>query len=368
VTARLIDARDGTARWSGSFDERFDDVFNVQEQIAARVAHLLIPQLGGAALGPTGSGTRDAEAYQLFLTARYHAQTIRPSGLSRSVELYQRAIDRDPGYALAHAAMADSLRRLTVGADAPPGPTLTRARAAALRALEIDPRCADGHAALGWVLWWRDWDWAGAEQSFRRAIALNANVAEAHLGLGHLLLSQRRRGDEGLRAIVRARELDPLSRIANALEAGYLVGRGQRDEGMSRLNKALEIEPDFWPAQLLLASVHQSDGDTIRAIAAAQRAEQLSEGSAQATARLGTVLALGGRREEALAVLRRLMARAQERYVPPTMIAEVQCAIGERGATLDALEKALAVATSTSPFSRSRRASAPCKAIRDSMR
>jgi TolB-like protein/tetratricopeptide (TPR) repeat protein len=343
VTARLLRAADGTAGWSGSFDERFDDVFAVQEQIAERVAQLLIPRLGGTALGPTRSGTRDAEAYQLFLTARYHAQTIRPSGLARSVELYQRAIDRDPNYALAHAGMADSLRRLTVGADAPPGPTLTRARAAALRALEIDPRCADGHAALGWILWWHDWDWAAAEQSFRRAIALNPNVAEAHLGLGHLMLSQRRVGDDGLQEITRARELDPLSRISNTLEAGYLIGRGQRSAGMSRLNKALEIEPDFWPAELLLANVHQTDGATGKAIAAALRAEQLSEGSAQATARLGTVLALGGRRDEALAVLHRLVARAQERYVPPTMIAEVQCAIGERAGTLDWLDNALVV-------------------------
>ena len=350
VTARLLRAADGTASWSGSFDERFDDVFAVQEQIAERVANLLIPKLGGSVLEPTKSGTRDAEAYQLYMTARYQAQTIRPSALARSIELYQRAIDRDPHYALAYAAMADSLRRLTVGADAPPGPSLTRARAAALRALEIDPRCADGHAALGWVQWWYDWNWSAAEQSFRRAIALNPNVAEAHLGLGHLLLSQRRAGDEGLQEIARARELDPLSRIANTLEAGYLIGRGQRGEGLSRLDKALEIEPDFWPAQLLVASLHQAAGETDKAIAAAQRAEQLSEGSAQATARLGSVLALGGRRDEAVGVLNRLVSRAQERYVPPTMIAEVQCAIGDRSATLDWLDKALLARDTHLPF------------------
>ena len=350
VTARLLRAADGTASWSGSFDERFDDVFAVQEQIAERVANLLIPKLGGSVLEPTKSGTRDAEAYQLYMTARYQAQTIRPSALARSIELYQRAIDRDPHYALAYAAMADSLRRLTVGADAPPGPSLTRARAAALRALEIDPRCADGHAALGWVQWWYDWNWSAAEQSFRRAIALNPNVAEAHLGLGHLLLSQRRSGDEGLQEIARARELDLLSRIANTLEAGYLIGRGQRGEGLSRLDKALEIEPDFWPAQLLVASLHQAAGETDKAIAAAQRAEQLSEGSAQATARLGTVLALGGRRDEAVGVLNRLVSRAQGRYVPPTMIAEVQCAIGDRTATLDWLDKALLARDTHLPF------------------
>ena len=198
--------------------------------------------------------------------------------------------------------------------------------------------------------WWYDWNWSAAEQSFRRAIALNPNVAEAHLGLGHLLLSQRRAGDEGLQEIARARELDPLSRIANTLEAGYLIGRGQRGEGLSRLDKALEIEPDFWPAQLLVASLHQAAGETDKAIAAAQRAEQLSEGSAQATARLGTVLALGGRRDEAVGVLNRLVSRAQGRYVPPTMIAEVQCAIGDRTATLDWLDKALLARDTHLPF------------------
>ena len=341
LTARLLRAADGVASWSGSFDERFGDVFAVQEQIAEKVARLLIPHLG-AGIAANASGTRDADAYQLYLTARYHAQTIRPSGLALSVELYQRAIDRDPGYALAYAAMADSLRRLTVAADASPGPTLVRARAAAMRALELDPRSADGHAALGWVLWWHDWDWSAAEQSFRRAIALNPNVAEAHLGLGHLLLSQRRGGDEGLQAIRRARELDPLSRIANTLEAGYLVAAGRRDEGRSRLQKALQIDPDFWPAYLLLANLYQVEGEIGKAIDAARRAEQLSEGSVQAIARVGALLAAGGRRDEAQATLQRLLDATRERYVPPTMIAEVVCALGERERTLDWLDKAMA--------------------------
>jgi DNA-binding winged helix-turn-helix (wHTH) protein/TolB-like protein/Tfp pilus assembly protein PilF len=350
LTARLLRAADGVAGWSGSFDERFGDVFSVQEQIAERVARLLVPHLGGAVGGAAGTtaaaaGTRDADAYQLYLTARYHAQTIRPRDLALSVELYQRAIDRDPGYALAHAGLADSLRRLIVGADAVPGPTLARARAAALRALELDPRGADGHAALGWVLWWHDWNWPADEQSFRRAIALNPNVAEAHLGLGHLLLSQRRGGPEGVQGLLamqRARELDPLSRIANTLEASYLIAAGRRDEGLARVNKALQIEPDFWPAHLLLAGVHQAGGDSARAIEAARRAEKLSEGSAQAIARVGTLLAAAGRREEARATLERLLDAARERYVPPTLVAQLWCALGEREATVDWLDKALA--------------------------
>lgn len=219
-----------------------------------------------------------------------------------------------------------------------------------MRALEIDAGAADGHAALGWVLWWHDWDWAAAEKSFRRAIALNPNVAEAHLGLGHLLLSQLRGGEEGLQAIRRARELDPLSRITNVLEASYLISLGRRDEGTQRLHQALEIDADFWPAQLLMANLLMNAGEPQKALAAARRAEQLSEGSAQATARLGTLLVRSGNRTEALAVLQRLLDLSRERYVPPTVIAELYCALGDKERALDGLEQAHAARDIHLPF------------------
>jgi TolB-like protein/DNA-binding winged helix-turn-helix (wHTH) protein len=198
VTARLLNAADGTATWSGSFDERFEDVFGVQDKISERVAQELAPRLSrgeheqraAAAIGKTG--TRDPAAYEHYLTARFHAQMLLADGLGKSIELFQRAIEVDPNYALAYAGLADTYRRMAIGIDAPPAQALAAGLAAAQRAVQIDPALAEAHAALGWMRWWAQWDWAGAEQSLRRATLINANLAEAQMGLGHLLCSQQR--------------------------------------------------------------------------------------------------------------------------------------------------------------------------------
>jgi DNA-binding winged helix-turn-helix (wHTH) protein/TolB-like protein/tetratricopeptide (TPR) repeat protein len=340
VTARLLRA-DGTARWSGTFDEKFTGVFDVQNMISDRVAQVIAPRLGARdRKGLAASGTQNSDAYQLYLAARSQAQSLRPSGLKRSIEFYKKAIGLDPSYALAYAGLAETYRRLPFGADTPPTEAFEPARAAALRAIEIDPSLAEGYAGLGWVKFWYEWDWPGAEKAFRRAIELNPNVWEAHLGLGHLL-SSLGRGDEGFPHIQRARQLDPMSMITNTLEAGYLLGRGRREEADQRIQRALELDPEFWVGHLTLASFHLADNDPEKALDALRRAEQYSEGlSTQAATLTGYLLGRMGRREQAQAVLDRLLALAQQRYVPPTSIAAVYAGMGDKARALDWLERA----------------------------
>lgn len=340
VTARLLRA-DGTARWSGTFDEKFTGVFDVQAMISDRVAQVIAPRLSASSRRSlTASGTTHPDAYQLYLAARSSAQNLRPSGLRRSILFYKKALELDPNYALAWAGLAETYRRLPFGADTPPTEAFEPARAAALRAIEIDPSLAEGHAGLGWVKFWYEWDWPGAEREFRRAIELNPNVWEAQLGLGHLL-SSLGRGDEGFPHIQRARELDPMSMITNTLEAGYLLGRGRREEADQRIRRALEIDPEFWVGHLTLASFHLADKDPAKAIEALRDADRYSEGeSTQALTLIGYVLGRNGQREQALAVLDRLLALAKERYVPPTSIAAVYAGLGDNGTALDYLERA----------------------------
>lgn len=340
VTARLLRASDGSARWSGSFDERFTGVFQVQDAIASRVADVIAPSLTTRdRTRMTASGTRNTDAYQLYLAARLQAQGIRPAGLRKSIELYRKAIDLDPQYALAYAGLAESYRRLPFGADAAPTEAFEPARAAAQRAIDLDPALAEGYAELGWIKFWYEWDWPGAEQAFLRALELNPNASEAHLGLGHFLSAQGR-GDEGFPHIQRARELDPMSLIANTLEAGYLLGRGQRDEANQRIRQALDLDPEFWVAHLTMASFQLADDDPAGALASLRRAEQNSEGSTQATAMIGYVLARTGHRDDAQAVLERLLGMSRQRYVPPTSIATVYCGLGDKDKTLEWLARA----------------------------
>lgn len=341
VTARLLSAADGTARWSGSFDDRFEDVFGLQGKISERVALQLAPQLSrgelkGLAAAP---GSRDVAAYELYLTARYHAQGLHPDGLAKSVELFQRAIELDPGYALAHAGLANTYRAMAIGIDAPPVKVLALGLKAAERAVQIDPALAEAHAALGWMRWWAEWDWPGAEQSFRRATAINPNVADAQLGLGHLLCSQQR-CDEGLAHAQRARELDPMSLITNVIEASYLRQRGQQQGSRARLDKALQMEPRFWPAYQLLAGLHVSAGRPDEALDALRKAQSLARGSVQPTANLGVLLARTGQQGQAREILAAMLALSEQRYVPPTMIASLYCALGERSQALGWLERA----------------------------
>lgn len=350
VTARLLRAADGVASWSGSFDERFEDVFTVQDRISERVAQQLAPQLSrDERKRLVAPGSRDLAAYELYLTARFHAQGLSPEGVARSLELFQRAIGLDPGYALAYAGLADTYRRMAIGLDAPPAKALAAGLEAAERAVQIDPSLAEAHAALGWMRWWGEWDWAGAEQSFRRAVALNPNVAEAQLGLGHLLCS-RQRCDEGFVHVQRARELDPMSLITNVIEASYLRERGRKNESRERLDKALQLEPRFWPAHQLLAGLQISDGRPNDALAALRKAQTLAVGSTQPTANIGVLLARNGEREQARAVLATLLELDKRRYVPPTMIASLYCALDERERAIDWLERARDVRDVNLPF------------------
>ena len=350
VTARLLRAADGVASWSGSFDDRFEDVFTVQERISERVAQQLAPQLSrGERKRLAAPGSRDLAAYELYLTARFHAKGLSPDGVARSVELFLRAIDLDPGYAHAYAGLADTYRAMAIGLDAPPAKSLAAGLKAAERAVQIDPGLAEAHAALGWMRWWSEWDWPGAEQSFRRAVAINPNVAEAQLGLGHLLCSQQR-CDEGFVHVQRARELDPMSLITNVIEASYLRQRGRKEESQARLDKVLQLEPRFWPAHQLLAGLQVSAGRPEDALAALRKAQSLAVGSTQPTANIGVLLARSGESEQARAVLAALLALAEQRYVPPTMIASLYCALGERERALDWLQRARDVRDVNLPF------------------
>jgi DNA-binding winged helix-turn-helix (wHTH) protein/TolB-like protein/tetratricopeptide (TPR) repeat protein len=344
VTARLLRAVDGTAHWSGKFDERFTGVFDVQDAISARVAGVLAPQLAaGAGSRLTGAGgTRVGAAYEHYLAARSAARGLRATGLRASAELYEKAIAIDPEYALAYAGLAETHRRMVFGADAEPAQALGRMKTVAQRALQIDSALAEAHASLGWVNFWYEWDWPAAERVFLRAIELNPNVVEARFGLGLLMLSLDR-VEYGLAQLRTAREIDPMSLILTTLEGAFLFNSGRPDEGRRRVERVLAIEPGFWVAHLTVAVFQLADGRPEQAIASLREADRLADGSTQAAGLLGFVLAQQGRSEEARAVLQRLVTLAKSRYVPPTSVAMVQSGLGEVDAALASLELAYQV-------------------------
>ena len=343
VTARLLRAADGSAAWSGGFDEKFTGVFEVQDMISARVAQVLAPTLeafaGARPLQAGLGGTRNTDAYQLYLAAARHAQDMRAEGLRKSIDLYKQALELDPGYALAWVGLAETHRRKLFGADALPAEVFEPALVAVQRALAAVPNLAEARVEEAFKLYWFDFDWSGAEREFRRALASNPNIAMAHFGLASLLLNQDR-PDEGFAQMRMARELDPMSPVLNTLEAAYLLEAGHRDEARARLTRALDIAPAFWLAHctrglLLLADRQPDDG-----IAEMRRAVVLADSNSRPSALLGVCLARLGQIDEARRILRQLLDLEKTRYVPPTSLASVHAALGEVEPALDALDRA----------------------------
>ncbi|HEV8133058.1 MAG TPA: winged helix-turn-helix domain-containing protein [Pyrinomonadaceae bacterium] len=337
LTARLTDVADGRSLWVGTFDEEFTDVFSVQDAISERVAGALQMHLGAEKKRHTVS----TRAYELYLQGRYHWSRLVPTEVRKSIEFYEQAIAVDPNYALAYTGIAVAYVSLSIASDAKPAESFPKAKAAALKAVTLDESLSDAHAYLSFIHFWFDWDWAAAESEVRRAIALNANSAEAHRGYG-ILLSQLGRQDEAIVEGTRARELDPLALITRTNEALFFYYSNQLPVAEDKLRAALELEPNFWIALLSIAKVYVAQGRYREAIAELTKARKLSGGSAQPLSMLGYTFAIMGDREGAFEVLNELETLAGKRYVPPYNSALVYNGLHDDDNTFEWLERAYA--------------------------
>ena len=340
VSGRLLRTADGVALWADRFEERFADVFAVQDAITERVARALALPLGGETLRRLNRRqTESVDAYQLYLAGRHHLGKLTAHDLRDAIALFERAIVLDPGYALAHAGVGDAFRRLPIACDLAPAENFPNAEAAAQRALALDPRQPEAHFVLGFVRFWYDWRWADAEREFLRAIEINPDAAEPHLGYAHLL-SNLGHQHRAIAEIRRARELDPLSLIANTLEGAFLALADRDDEALARLRRVFDIDPDFWVAQLHAGGICLKSGKIDQALSHLRSACEHSGPVPHAVSALACAQAISGDQAAARATLRELQSMSLRRHVPPYNFAVVHCALGETGPALDWLESA----------------------------
>jgi TolB-like protein/Flp pilus assembly protein TadD len=340
VTARLINVADGASLWAGTFDEKFTDVFAVQDAISQKVADALALRLSGEEKRRlTKRDTTNLKAYELYLTGRYHYARLIPPEIRTAIGFYQQAIDLDPDYAPAYFGLAEANRSLAITSDVPSKDSLPQATAAARKALEIDDSLAEGHASLSFSLIWYEWDWVGGEREAKRAIALNPNSAYSHFALAQVL-SDLGRHDEAIVEGARAVELDPVFFLFSAIDGMFLHHARRDDEAIVRLERTLQLDPTFWITHLILGKVYIQQRKYPEAIAAFVKARDLSHGNSEAIASIGYAAALAGDNAKARAVLDELKGLSVQHYIPPFNVAMVYTGLGDQNEALSWLEKA----------------------------
>jgi TolB-like protein/Flp pilus assembly protein TadD len=340
VTVRLINVSDGTSIWAGTFDEKFTDVFTVQDTISRKVADALAVRLTGEEQQRlTRRYTDNVTAYQLYMTGRYQWAKLTPGDITKSIDFFKQAIEKDPSYALAYFGLAESYRALAINADVPSKDCLPASKDAARKAIELDRSLSEAHSALSFGMIWYDWDWSGAEEEARRAIVLNPNSAHAHFGYAHVL-SDLARHDEAIAQIRQARELDPVFPLYRSLEGMFLLHAGRNEEALAKLRTAAELDPNFWVTHLMLGRVYIQQRKYAEAIEELSQARDLSHGNSEAIGSIGYAAALAGDKASARTVLDELKTLSSQRYIPPHNIALVYNGLGDQDQALAELDKA----------------------------
>jgi serine/threonine-protein kinase len=340
IQADLVDVETGSQIWGDRYERKIADVQSVQEEIARGISEKLRLRLTGEEKQQLGKrSTANAEAYQLYLRGRYAWEKRTESGLTQSIEHFQQAIEKDPGYALAYAGLADSYAVLSSYSVMSPADSFPKARAAARKALEIDDSLAQAHANLGIAFMDFDRDWSSAESEYKKAIALDPNYATAHHWYG-LLLTALGRFDESEAALRRARELDPFSVVIQCNVSRLFLHARQYDRAIEEARKALEMDPNSFVPHNFLANAYATKKMTREAIAEYEKAAGLPGRTPLGLWALGRAQALSGRRDEALRTVEEMKGLSAHRYVSPAYVALILRSLGDKDQTFKWWDKA----------------------------
>jgi DNA-binding winged helix-turn-helix (wHTH) protein/tetratricopeptide (TPR) repeat protein len=338
VTAQFVSVADGALLWAERFDESRRHVLIVQDALANAVAAALMPMLSdGDRAHATPRPAMSAGAYEAYLKGRHCATTWTETGWRKGIEYFNQAIAIDPACALAYAGLAES-HYIASNLYLPPRDAMPRAKAAALKAVELDEALADAHASLALALAFFDANWIDAERAFRRAIDLNPRHVTARLWYGRFLTVQRR-FTEAMAELSSGQALDPLSAGLNAEIGRTLLCMRQYDAAIVQLQETLEVTPRFWPAHMFLGWAYEQKGLYTEAVGILAHASALDD-NPRTLASLGHAYGASGRSADARGVLRQLIEQAVGRYVSPYYMAAVHVALGEVDRAFDWLEQA----------------------------
>lgn len=338
ITVQLINASDGFHLWSERYDRDMQDIFEIQDEITLAVVDALkVKLLGEEKTAVLRRYTENTEAYQLYLRGKFFWNKRTAYDLRQAADFFNQAIEKDPNYGLAFSGLAETYVLFGSHDVAPADDSMPLAKAAALRALEIDDSLAEAHSALGYYLTLYEFDLDRSEKEFRRAIELKPNYATAHQWFA-ANLTVVKRFEESIAELRLAEELDPLSPdIGTDLGATFVFAR-KYDEAIAQFKRTLVRDPNFSRAYSYLGWAYGSKGMYAEAIAQARTALELNN-SFFIKGYLALWLARSGEREEALKILAELEKAASEGYVRPSTLAVVYIGIGDKEKALNELEK-----------------------------
>jgi tetratricopeptide (TPR) repeat protein len=340
ISAQLVHGRTDRHLWAQSYERDLGDVLALQGEVASDIAREVriqtTPQEHARVTAPPPVRF---ETYEAYLKGRYHCEKRTREGFEKGIAYLTTVIEADPGFAPAHALLAEAFSLLGSLGTLPPQEAFGRARTAAREALRLDERLGRAHAALAWTHFLFDWDKAGAAREFERAVDLDPGDAMTRSWYA-LFLAETGRSAEALAVVQRAEQLDPLSLTIRGRVGLVLYCARRYDEAIERQRQTLELDPGFAIAHLWLARAYLAKGQSAQAIPEYEKAGSLGEGSSQ-LAELAHALAVSGRAAEARRILSRLQRQGTLRYVSAYDLALVQTGLGEKEHAFQALARAL---------------------------
>jgi serine/threonine protein kinase/tetratricopeptide (TPR) repeat protein len=350
LSAELVKVEDGSQIWGHQFRYSMSDLSRAQDDLAAAVSDKLQLRLNSAeGTRLTKRVTDNSEAYQLYLQARYHLNQRTGSGLRKSIEFFQQATEKDPNFALAYAGLADAYNLSNVLGLQAPRESSPEAKAAATKALVLDPRLGEAHAALGLVKSHYEYDFPAAQRDFLKALELNPNYSNAYLFYAGAYLTPMGRHQEAIAEMKKALELDPLSLPLNSLMANTYLWAGDYERSAKQFQYTIELDPNFPMVHFFYANLLAEDGKYEQAIEESQKGELLAGAgpgeAAERAAEFRRAFRDGGPegywQKNLEETLKQLQA-AEAQYLPALDVADAYARVGNNEKTLEWLEKSYA--------------------------
>jgi TolB-like protein/DNA-binding winged helix-turn-helix (wHTH) protein/Tfp pilus assembly protein PilF len=342
ITAELVQVATDRHLWAETYESPLGDVLGLQSQVASAIVNEIRVNLTAEEQQRLAS-TRSVsgESYENYLKGRYYWNKRSKEGLTKAIEYFQLAIEKDPNYALAYAGLADcySIIGSAIVGTVPSQDVAPKARAAAVKALQLDDTLAEAQTSLATVRFNYDWDWAGAVSGFQRSIELNPSYATAYQRYSLYLMAMGRT-KESLVQMTRARELDPLSISMNFSLGWRLYMARKYDQAIEQLQNTLEMDPNFALPRMVLGQAYEQKQAFPQALGELQKAVSISHDSPQMLGALGHAYGASGNRSEAEKVLAKLMEQSEKQYVSPFYVAIVYVGLAQNDKAVDWLEKA----------------------------